>query len=85
MLLGTLGVSLSGNLLADKDTIRTGEETIRAGEGRIFSWPGFLMQSHPLTNFEIKNYCQNEPKFNGVYSGNNLPKRKDRTYVINLD
>ena len=43
------------------------------------------MQSHPLTNFEIKNYCQNEPKFNGVYSGNNLPKRKDRTYVINLD
>ena len=28
---------------------------------------------------------QNEPKFNGVYSRNNLPKIKDEVYVINLD
>ena len=28
------------------------------------------MPSHPLTNFEIKMYYQNEPKFNGVYSRN---------------
>ena len=41
--------------------------------------------SHPLTNFEIQKYDQNEPKFNGVYSGNNLPKIKDGAYVINLD
>ena len=41
MLLGTLGASLSGNLLADKDTIRTGEETIRAGGGRILAGQGF--------------------------------------------
>ena len=41
------------------------------------------MQPHPLTNFEIKRYYQNEPRFNGVYSRNNLPKKiKD---VINLD
>ena len=25
-----------------------------------------------------------EPKFNGVYSRNNLPKRNDGAYVINL-
>ena len=35
------------------------------------------MPSHPLTNFEIQRYYQNEPKFNGVYSRNKLPKIKD--------
>ena len=43
------------------------------------------MPPHPLTNFEIQKYYQNEPKFNGVYSRNNLPKLKDGGYVINLD
>ena len=43
------------------------------------------MMPHPLTNFEIQKYSQNEPKFNGVYSRNNLPKIKDGAYVINLD
>ena len=43
------------------------------------------MLSHPLTNFEIKEYHQNERKFDGVYSRNNLPKIKDGAYVINLD
>ena len=33
----------------------------------------------------MKKYHQNEPKFNGVYSRNNLSKIKDGTYVINLD
>ena len=47
---------------------------------------GFLMLPHPLTNFEIQKYYQNEPRFNGVYSRNNLPKQiKDGAYVINLD
>ena len=32
------------------------------------------MSLHALTNFEIQNYYQMEPKFNGVYSRNNLPK-----------
>ena len=32
------------------------------------------MQPHSLTNFEIQKYYQNEPKINGVYSRNNLPK-----------
>ena len=43
------------------------------------------MSPHPLTNFEIQKYRQNEPKFNSVYSRNNLPKIKDGAYVINLD
>ena len=40
------------------------------------------MPPHSLTNFEIQKYYQNEPKFNGVYSKNNLPKIKDGAYVI---
>ena len=44
------------------------------------------MTPHPLTNFEIQAYYQNEPRFNGVYSGDNLPdKIKDGAYVVNLD
>ena len=43
------------------------------------------MQPHRLTNFQIKKSYQNEPKFNGVYSRNNLPLIKDGAYVINLD
>ena len=35
------------------------------------------MSPHSLTNFEIQRYYQNEPKFNGAYSRNNLPKVKD--------
>ena len=44
------------------------------------------MTPHPLTKFEIQKYYHNEPKFNGVYSRDNLPNTiKDGTYVINLD
>ena len=41
---------------------------------------------HPLTNFEIQKYYQNEPRFNGVFSRDNLPNSiKNGAYVINLD
>ena len=44
------------------------------------------MLPHPLTNFEIQRCYQNEPRFNGVFSRNNLPKKiKDGAYVIYLD
>ena len=44
------------------------------------------MPPHPLTNFEIQEYYQNKPRFNGIYSRNNLPKKiKDGAYIINLD
>ena len=47
---------------------------------------GFLMPPHPLTNFEIQKYYENEPRFNDVFSRNNLTlKIKDGAYVINLD
>ena len=35
----------------------------------------FLMPPHPLINFEIQKCFQNEPRFNGVYSRNNLLKK----------
>ena len=50
---------------------------------------------HPLTNFEIQEYYQNEPRFNGVFSRDNLSNNsnknknnnniKNGAYVINLD
>ena len=46
---------------------------------------GFLMLPHPLANFEIQRYYQNEPRFNDVFSRNNLLKKiKVGAYVINL-
>ena len=39
-----------------------------------------------MTNFEIQTYYQNEPRFVGVYSRDNLSyKIKNGAYVINLD
>ena len=43
------------------------------------------MLPHPLTNFKIQKYHQNEPRFNGVYSRDNLTEIKDGTDIINLD
>ena len=43
------------------------------------------MPPHPLTNFVMQKYYQNEPKVNGVSSRNNLPEIKDGAYVTNLD
>ena len=31
------------------------------------------MLPHPLTNFKIQKFYQNEPKFNGAYERNNIP------------
>ena len=32
---------------------------------------------HPLTNFEIQEYYQNEPRVNGVFSRDNLPNNNN--------
>ena len=99
MLLGTLGASLLGNLLSGGKGIMTagegsvasrtkGNGIVRAGEGsgskkKILN---LLLPFHPLTNIEIGEYYKNEPRLNGVYSRNNLPKtNKKGAYVINLD
>ena len=91
MLLGTLGASLLGNMLAKERKVinRAGEGIIRAGYGsnrssikkrRVFN------AVSSLTNFELQKYYQNEPLFNGIYSRDNLPNKiKSGVYVINLD
>ena len=57
--------------------MRAGDGTVRTGEGS---------KKKPLTNIEISEYYKNEPKFNGVYSRNNLPKTiKKGAHIINLD
>ena len=44
------------------------------------------MPPHSLTNFEIIKFYENESRFNGVYSRDNIPNEiKDGVYVINLD
>ena len=95
MLLGTLGASLLGNLLTGgKGMMRAGEGIVRAGDGLVRAGEGsgskkktlnLLLPFHPLTNIEISEYYASEPRFNGVYSRNNLPKIKKGAYVINLD
>ena len=50
-----------------------------------------MIPPHRLTNFEIQAYYKNEPRFNGVFSRDNLPKRgsademKNGAYVIKID
>ena len=44
------------------------------------------LPAHSLTNFEIQECYQNEPRFNVVFSRENLPNSiKNGAYVINLD
>ena len=92
MLLGTLGASLLGDVLSKglsgRGVIRAGEGVIRAGYGskRSSLKKILTLTPHPLTNFEIQEYYQNEPRFNRVFSRDNLPNSiKNGAYVINLD
>ena len=86
MLLGTLGASLLGNLLTGKCIMRAGDGIVRAGEGSKKTPLNSLLPFHSLTNIEMSEYYKSEPRFNGVYSRNNLPNKiKKGTYVINLD
>ena len=91
-LLGTLGASLLGDILSKglsgKGVLRAGEGTIRAGYGSKRPSLKFFLTfpPHPLTNFEIQEYYQNKPRFNGVFSRDNLPNTiKNSASVINLD
>ena len=65
MLLSSLGASLLGNLLTVKGTNRAGEDMITAAQDFQYRLICCL------------RYYKNEPKFNGVYSRNNLPKITD--------
>ena len=45
-----------------------------------------MIPPHPLTIFGIQAYDQNEPRFNGAFSKDNLPNKiKNGAYVMNLD
>ena len=75
MLLGILGASLLDNLLTGgKGMMRAGDGIVRAEEGSKKTL-NLLLPFHPLTNIEISEYYANEPRFNGVYSRNNLPNK----------
>ena len=43
------------------------------------------MPPHPLTIFEIQKCYQNKPRFNGIYSRDDLQKIKDGAYIMNLN
>ena len=61
----------------------------------VFLKKTLTLLPHPLKNFEMQGHYQNEPRFNGVFSRDNLsnsirPKGlgsavKNGAYVINLD
>ena len=73
-----------------------GEGIVRACEGSITSRAkgdrskkkqlNSLLLFQPLANIQINEYYKNEPRFNGVYSRDNLPNKiKKGAYIINLD
>ena len=97
-LLGNLLTNGKGIMRAGERSITSrakGEGIVRAGEGSITSRAkgdgskkklNSLLPFHPLTNIEISEYYKNVPRFNGVYSRDNLPNKiKKGAYVINLD
>ena len=60
----------------DKGVIRAGEGTIIAGHGSKRPSLKNFLTPHSLTNFEIEAYYQNEPRFNGINSRDNLSENK---------
>ena len=90
MLSGSLGASLLGVMLAGKGIVRAGYES-KTGKGMLRAAYGskkkkILIPPHPLKNFQIQKYYQNESRFNEVFSRDNLPNEiKDGAYVITLE
>ena len=88
MWFGILEATLLGNMLARKGIVtagygnKLGKEMVRAGYGSKKN----LIPPYHLTNIETQSYYQNESRYNGVYSRDNLSKNiKDGAYVLNLD
>ena len=81
---------LLGNLLTGKEKIRANESIFRArkhttiaGEHTVRAGQCYWYHLILLQILKYKSIVW--PKFNGVYSRNNLPKIKDGEYVMNLD
>ena len=68
ILLGTLGASLLGNMLAGKGVIRAGEELLELAMDLKDLHSKKKIDSKRIPNFEIQAYYQNEPRFKEVYS-----------------
>ena len=78
MMLGNWGASLLG-----KRNVRAELLQKRKRDCKSWLWKrmGFLIPPHPL-----QKYYENKPRFNWVFSRDNLPKKiKDLTHLINLD
>ena len=80
--------------MAGKGINRPGERIVRAdygnkkGQGivkQVLEIKWVFDAASSFSNFEIQKYYQNDPGLNGVYSRDNLPKIKDRAYIINFD
>ena len=63
-----LAASLLGNMLADKGNIRAVYGYKRKRIITFMDLKKHLIPPHPLRNFEMQKYYQNEPRFNDVYS-----------------
>ena len=48
-------------------------------------WIKTFSSALSIKNIENTTYLNYEPKFNGVFSRNSLPRIKERAYVINLN
>ena len=71
-----LGASLLGNMVTDKGIIRAGYD---------FKGKGIIRAGYGSKVSSIK-YYQDDPRFNGAYSRDNLPNEiNNAAYVINLD
>ena len=82
MLLGTLGASLLGTILARKGTGRAG--SVRCSLNSSTSYEN--KKGREIVRACYTNVLWEWTRFNGVCSRNNLPQKiKDGAYVINLD
>ena len=62
------------------------EIKIKKGKGIVRAGYENKKDFNAASSFEIQKYYDNEPKFNGVFSRDNLPKKvKDGAYIIKLD
>ena len=91
-----IGKSLNKSCLLIKDVSETIKNESKEEKGKlkpnqnqklglVKAQLKLLMMPHSSTNFEIQKYYQDKPKFNDVYSINNLPEINDGAYIINLD
>ena len=75
MLLGALGAVLLDNILAGKGMNRARKGFVKVGYGSSVKPTRILIPPCCFTHFEVQKYYQNEPRFNGIYSRDNLPDK----------